>query len=35
MFYVEGEIMYAYVAINVCRNDVYITQLLLSYRNEM
>ena len=35
MFYVEGEVMYAIVEINVFRNDVYITQLLLSHRNEM
>ena len=35
MFYVEGEDMYAYVDIDVFRNDVYITQPLLSYRNEM
>ena len=35
MFYVEGEVMYAYVDLDVFRNDVYITQLLLSYRNEM
>ena len=35
MFYVEGEVMYAYVDLDVFMNDVYITQLLLSYRNEM
>ena len=33
MFYVEGEVMYTYVDIDVFSNDVYITQLLLSYRN--
>ena len=29
MFYVEREVMYAYVDIDVFRNDVYITQLLI------
>ena len=34
MFYVEGEVMYAYVYIDVFSNYVNITQLFLSYETK-